>query len=297
MTPSINLSRLAVFMAVAETMGFTAAANRLGATKAMVSQQVSRLEADLGASLFTRTTRRVVLTDAGQRLYERSAPLLRELAVAADEIGSASKELRGTVRVTASDDYFVHVLGRRLADFLAEHPRVAIDVVASDEIMDMVGGRLDLAIRTGWLRDSSLHAVKLADFDQYVVASPALLDRIDMPKHPHALQGLPWIALTRLRAPLTWSFERGRKGATSRVTPVIRANSSAAVLALAEAGAGMTILADYMVRDALTAGRLRRVLPQWQLPKGGIHVVYPDKRHVPAAVRALIEHLRHAKAA
>lgn len=292
MRSPVDLSRLEVFLAVAQTHGFTTAAERLGATKAMVSQQISRLEAEVGMSLFNRTTRRVTLTDAGQHLYERALPLVRDLTTVLDEIGGDDRSLTGTLRITSSDDYVEAELGAQLARFADLHPRLTIDLVTSDEVLDLAGEGLDVAIRTGWLRDSTLHAVRLRGLQQYVVASPGFLAQSRACHQPADLQELPWIALTRLRAPLTWHFVQGRRQRSVRVSSRIRTGSTAAALALARAGAGATVLADFMVANALQDGSLVRLLPDWSLPEGGVYAVYPATRHVPSRVRALLDFLK-----
>jgi DNA-binding transcriptional LysR family regulator len=293
MRSPVDLSRLDVFLAVAETRGFTTAAARLGATKAMVSQQISRLESEVGASLFNRTTRRVTLTDAGHRLYERALPLVRELTTVLDEVGGDDRSLTGTLRITSSDDYVAAELAEQLARFADLHPRLTIDLVTSDEVLDLVGEGLDVAIRTGWLRDSSMHAVRLRGFQQYVVASPELLAQSHACDEPADLEGLPWIALTRLRSPLSWNFVQGRSQRSVRVSSRVRTDSSAASLALARAGAGATVLADFMAAKALNDGSLVRLLPDWSLPEGGVYAVYPATRHAPSRVRALLDFIKH----
>ncbi|KRA70704.1 hypothetical protein ASD78_17885 [Lysobacter sp. Root667] len=294
MRAPVDLSRLDVFLAVAEVRGFTAAAERLGTTKAMVSQQIARLEAEVGTSLFTRTTRRVTLTEAGQQLFERAAPLLRDLGTVLDEVGGSDKALTGTLRITSSDDYVEAELGRQLAAFARLHPRLSIDLVTSDEVIDLVGEGFDVAVRTGWLRDSSLHAVRLRELEQYVVAAPELVSRQPGCASPADLAAWPWIALSRLRSALTWSFTNERDEVSVRVTSQLRTNSTAASRALARAGAGATVLADFMVVDAIERGDLVRLLPGWSLPRGGVYAVYPSSRHVPARVRQLLAFLSRA---
>ena len=288
-----GLHRLTVFSAVAEVGGFTAAAERLGVTKAMVSQQLSRLEAELGVMLFTRTTRRVTLTEAGSQLYAECTPLLRELDSVLDRVGQETEGLHGSLRVTASTDFVDAILAAPLAEFAALHPKLQIELIASEEVLDLVGERIDLAIRGGWLRDSSLQATRLAAFEQYVLASPAYLARHGTPKSPQELVHHRWVAFTALRAPVTWSFSRGEGSRrTVRVQSMLRTNAPSAVRALVREGAGISVLAGLMVRQELERGTLVRLLPEWQLPQGGLHAVYPATRYVPAKVRALIDFLR-----
>jgi DNA-binding transcriptional LysR family regulator len=287
-----ELKRLAVFAAVAEGGGFTAAAERLGSTKAMVSAQVRRLEAELGATLFVRTTRRVTLTEAGRRLFEESTPLLRELEAALDRVGGSDGVLRGTLRLTVPSNYLAGGLAAQLAQFAGQHPRLQLDLLATDQVLDLVGEGIDLAIRGGWLPDSTLRAVRLGQFEQWIVAAPAYLARHGLPRAPQDLAVHRWVTLSLLRAPLTWTFSRGGTRRVVRMQSAARCDTPTAVQELVREGLGLSALTDYMVRADVEQGRLVRLLPGWSLPSGGIHAVYPASRHVPARVRALIDFLR-----
>lgn len=289
-----ELKRLAVFVAVAEGGGFTAAAERLGTTKAMVSAQVRQLEAELGATLFTRTTRRVALTEAGRQLHGECTPLLRELEAALDRVGGGGGgELRGTLRLTAAHDVLSSTYAARLVRFNVLHPALHLDLVASDQVIDLVGEGIDLAIRGGWLRDSSLHATRLEEFGQYVCAAPSYLAAHGIPRQPQDLSAHRWVTLSLLRSPLTWSFSH-RSGArrTVRMQAAARANTPGATVALVREGLGLSILASFAVEQDLAQGRLVRLLGDWSLPRIGLHAVYPATRHVPAKVRALVDFLR-----
>ncbi len=292
---SPHFGRLLVFAAVAEAGGFTAAAQRLGMSKTLVSQHVGKLESELGGALFTRTTRRVTLTDAGERLLAECAPLLRDLSAAVERFQQASAGPSGTLRVTAPPEYAANVLGALLAEFGRIHPALAIDLVSTGQVLDLVAERVDVAIRMGWLRDSSLRATQLGEFGQCVVASPEYLARAGAPSKPEDLADHPWIALSLLRAPLSWRFTRegrARRVVDVRVRAGARGNAPDAVLGLARGGAGITVLADFAVAGDLAAGRLVRVLEAWSLPRGGIYAVYPASAAVPVRARAFIDFLR-----
>jgi DNA-binding transcriptional LysR family regulator len=291
---SVNLNRLAAFAAVVESGSFTAAAEKLGLTKAMVSQHVSRLERELGITLLTRTTRKVTPTEAGSAFYADCAPVLLEVEAAIARVGAGSDIPSGTLRLTVPDDYGPAVVVPALAGFLREFPHVKVDLVATDQVVDLVAGRFDLAIRTGWLRESSLRATQLGSFEQIVAASPAYLKNAGVPKRPQDLAQHRWIALTLLRTPLTWSFS-GRAGKTQsvRVSPTISTNSIASLRAFMREGLGISVLPDYMLVADIAAGRLTRVLPGWTLPQGGVHAVYPKVRYTSAKVRAFVDFLRN----
>lgn len=291
-TGQIDLNAVLLFAAVAETGGFTAAAEQLGVAKAKVSVEVGRLEQRLGVSLFTRTTRRVTLTDAGQALLAECVPLLRGAQEAMGQLGGAA-ELAGPLRISTAVDHAVQSMSRAVAEFAALHPRVSIDVRASDRVTDLVKEGIDVAIRMGWLRDSSLRATRLGEFEQYVVASPAYVARAGMPRAPRDLVGHDWIALSLLPTPLTWKFSASRgRSQTVRMQSRMRSDSSATLRSLLLHGAGVSAVDQFSVAEALRTGQLVRLLPQWSLPQGGVYAVLPPGRHVPAKVRAFIDFYR-----
>lgn len=290
-----ELKRLAVFIAVVEGGGFTAAAARLGSTKAMVSAQVRQLEAGLGLNLLTRTTRRVTLTEDGRRLYQDSAPLLRELEAVLDRAGSARGALSGILRITVPNNDLPGNLTPRLARFVELHPQLQLDVLATDAVLDLVGEGIDLAIRgSTTLRDSTLRAVRLGHSEQWTVAAPACLARHGLPRKPEDLAGQRWVALSLLRAPLTWTFSRSGARRTVRMQAAARCNSPSALRDLVREGLGVSVLLDHMVREDVVQGRLVRLLPDWTLPGVGTYAMYPASRHVPGKVRALIDFLRES---
>lgn len=285
----IDLNALPVFAAVAETGGFTAAAAQLGVAKAKVSLAVSRLETQLGVTLFSRTTRRVALTEAGQGLYEQCIPALRGMQDSLAQAGGEA-ELTGMLRIGAVVDYATHTVSHALAAFAALHPRLEIDLRTSDRVVDMVKEGIDVALRMGWLRDSSLRAAKLAEFEQYVVAAPSYLKRTSHIQRPQDLASHEWIALSLMQSPLTWKFSSARgQQRVVRMKARLRTDSVGALRSLVQNGCGVSVMDQFSAADAIRDGQLARVLPAWTLPRGGIYAVYPPGRHVPAKVRAFID--------
>jgi len=293
-TGRVDLNALLIFAAVAEAGGFTAAADRLGIAKAKVSLEIARLEKQLGANLFNRTTRRVALTDAGQALYAESIPPLRSVEETLAQVGSRSADLKGALRIGCSVDHAVQSLAGVVSAFALLHPQVQIDVRTSDRVVDPVKEGIDVAMRMGWLRDSTLRAVKLGDFEQQVVASPGYLQRAGRrPRQPQDLADHEWVALDLLRSPLTWKFSAA-DGTTQtvRMKGRLRADSAATLRSLLENDAGVSVLDQYSAAQAVRAGRLVRLLPRWSLPTGGLYAVFPPGRHMPAIVRAFVEFYR-----
>lgn len=285
-----NLKRLAYFTAVVETGSFTAAADRLGITKAVVSQQVARLERDFRATLLSRTTRKVLPTDAGQAFYQRCALILREAGNAFDELAEVASEPSGTLRLTAPLDYGIVAVVPAIAEFTRKFPRCKVEAVLRDQALDLMSGQVELAIRVGWLTEQHLQARQIDTFQQILVAPASWREQAHRLKEPGELAELPFLSNTALRDPTHWRFSRN--GTEHRQVSVRSVMSMDATLAVREAvrhGAGLSVLPDFAVEEDLAAGRLIHVLPQWGLPSGGIHAVFPAARFRPAKVRAFVE--------
>lgn len=285
-----NLKRLAYFAAVVETGSFTAAADRLGITKAVVSQQVARLERDFRTTLLTRSTRRVQPTEAGLAFHQRCARILREADEAFDELAEVSEAPSGTLRLTAPLDYGISAVVPAIAEFTRRHPQCKVQAALSDQSLDLMSGQVELAIRVGWLTDLQLQARQIGSFRQVLVAPAGWRSRMARLKEPADIAALPFIANTALRDPVRWRFVRA-KAEERRVTvhPAVFLDATLAVREAVLAGMGLSVLPDFAVAADLAEGRLVPVLPAWQLPSGGIHAVFPAARFRPAKVRAFVD--------
>lgn len=288
----INLNRLGMFVAVVEAGSFTAAADTLGTTKAVVSFNLKQLEQELGVALLTRSTRRLALTEAGEGFYAECARLLREADAAVDQARSGQATLSGSLRVTATVDYGNRIVAPALAAFARRHPALRVSYQASSAHADLIGDRLDLAVRVGTLADSSYRATPIGQFKLLLVASPALLAEHGAPRTLEALAAMPWLANRPGRSD-HWRVTdgKGREHAL-RVAPVAHADTASALLAFAEAGCGVAALPDWLLEEPLARGVLQRVLPTISLPPQPVYAVYPDTRHVSAKVRRFIDFLR-----
>jgi DNA-binding transcriptional LysR family regulator len=292
MANEVNLNRLAVFVALVRAGSFTAAAEALGMTKAMVSQHVARLERELGVTLLLRSTRRMTLTEAGNTFHAACVRILAEAEAAIEQAGRGQEKPSGTLRLTATGDYGTAVIAPVLADFLRANPQLQVDLVLADHVSDLIAERFDLAIRMGRLRDSNLRSARLSGFRQLVVAAPAYLASHAEPRTLADLAGHDWVALALLSSPLRWTFsapDGSRR--TVRMRQVAQANNVAAAHALVRYGAGVSVLPDYLVTEDVREGRLVVLLAQYSLPECGIYAVYPG-RQPPAKVRAFIDFLR-----
>lgn len=289
----IDLNSLTFFDCVVEAGSFTGAADRLGVAKAKVSVQIARLERQLGVSLFTRTTRQVTLTDAGRALHDQCQPLLRGLSDALAEAGNEQGELSGMLRISTTALQASQTVGPALVEFAVLHPRLQIDLRTGDKVVDMVAEGIDLSFRMGWLRDSTQRAIKLRDFSQFVVASPAYLKQRGRPKRPEHLAQHDWLSLSLLPTPLTWKFSHADgKDVVVHMNSRMQVDSPSALLSLIEHGAGISAMEEMSMKESVDAGRLVKLLPAWSLQKGGVYAVLPPGRHVPAKVRAFIDFYR-----
>jgi DNA-binding transcriptional LysR family regulator len=282
---------LAIFAKVAELRSFAGAAAELNLSKATVSKAVSRVEARLGTRLINRTSRRFALTDAGRQLTARAAHILAEGEAAEDAARAQATVPRGLVRLAVPMSFGVLHIAPLLPEFLAAYSEVSIDLHLSDATVDLVGEGFDAAIRIAVLPDSSLVARRLCDMPRYLVGSPAYLNKHGRPTHPLHLTQHRCIGYSFTMAPETWRFTKQGKSAIVRPSGPLRVNNGDAMMPALIAGTGLGILPEFILRDALAAGRLERLLPDWSLPLGTAHWVTPPGGPRPRRIELLAEFL------
>jgi DNA-binding transcriptional LysR family regulator len=283
-----RLSPERMFAAVVEAGSFAAAAQRLGTSSGQASKLVSRLEAELGARLLHRTTRALQPTEAGLAYYHRLRGILDEFDALGAEMRDHGASPRGTVRLTAPLSYGTLRLAPVLMRFAAAHPQVALDVQLTDRLVSLVDEGFDLAVRVGRPVDSSLVARKLAEAHLVVLASPGYLDGRGAPERPEDLGGHDCILDTNMREPRRWRFGGG---ATVTVTGRLVFSDPQLCLAAVEAGLGIGYMPDFVADASLRAGRVVRVLADFEHEPFGVWALTPSGRHLAAKTRALIEAL------
>jgi DNA-binding transcriptional LysR family regulator len=287
-----TLTRMRAFIDVVEAEGFSAAARRIGRSKALLSKYVRELEDELGALLLNRTTRQFSLTEAGHTYYKRASEIVREIDSLAEIVRDSAGDVRGRIKLTAPRTLADAPIGRSLIDFARDHPDIVLDIHLDDRFVDLVEEGYDLALRITRLESSSLIARKLADFGVLICGSPALIERVGRPLLPQDLARLPCLVDTNGRWLTNWPFV-GAGGEPFSVAVVSRleVNSPAAVRAAAIAGLGFTTLPDFIARPALQDGSLVTVLDEFIPRGGGIFAVYPHRRYLPAKVRVFVDYL------
>jgi DNA-binding transcriptional LysR family regulator len=292
-----DLEAWAVFAAVAEARSFSAAAERLGVSKATVSKAVARLEARLGQALFHRTSRRLALTEAGRPLAERAARILAEARAAEEAARDGGSGLAGRIRVAAPLGFGIANIAPLIARFLREHPEVEIDLNLSDARVDIVADGFDLALRIADLPDSSLRARRLCGIQTHLVAAPAYLAAAGTPRHAAELADHALLAYANVTGP--WRLHGPKGEALSvRATGPLTANSGEAMVPALLAGLGIARLPGFIVAQHIASGALTEILADWRGPPIGLHLLTPPSPLRPARVEALIaflvEHLRDA---
>lgn len=281
--------QLRVFVAVAENGGFAKAATRLRSSPPTVTRAIAALEQRLGAQLFTRTTRRVQLTEPGLRLLDRARRLLTDLDVAEKEVAGESSMPSGHLTITAPVTLGRSALPPIVTGFLNAHPRVTAKLMLLDRIVNLVEEGIDVGIRVGQLPDSSLIARQVGEVRRILVASPSYLSRRGAPNSPADLKLHSVIAFTGLLPNRDWSFRAGKTASRIALTPRFEINDASAAIAAAEEGQGIAIALSYMVARQIRERRLEPVLETFAPPPLPVRLVYPESRLVAPKVRAFVD--------
>ncbi len=291
-----NIADLRVLVETARGGSLTAAAKALDITPAAASAMLKRLEAEVGARLFERSTRAMRLTEQGQTLLDYAGRALDLLQEGASQAASQAGALRGTVRVAAPSDLSRSLLLGWFDEFLLRHPGVQIALSASDRLQDVRRDAVDLAVRYGALAHSQLVARRLCVTRRVACAAPAYVARHGAPAHPSELAGHDCLTLhIGGRRELRWQFEPAGGGdAVSVPVPGARSVDDGSVAhAWALAGHCVVYKSALDVRAHLQSGALVALLPGWLGQRYEVNAVLPSNRFVPARVRALVEHLAH----
>jgi DNA-binding transcriptional LysR family regulator len=299
-TMNEDLNGMAVFVAVADAKGFTAAAQRLGVSASAVSQAVRKLEAGLGVTLLQRSTRSVRLTEAGERLYATVAPALADVRSTVAALGEMSAEPRGTLRLHVSTGAVDFLRGPLVAEFLAAHPHVRLAVEVNDERVDVVADGYDAGIEIGEVIDRDMIAVPVSgDLELAIVGAPSYFAGHPAPKHPRDLTGHTCINWHRGPGDPAYRWEFTEKGRDFSVAVDSRvlSNDTGFNLRLAAAGAGLAVTYVDMAREWIERGELVRALAPYCPPFAGCFLYYPQRRQAPPPLRALVEHLLRSRRA
>ena len=289
-----DLNDMVLFTEVVQRGGFSAAARHLGMPPSRVSRRLSRLEAEVGVRLLQRTTRSLSLTPAGEVFLRHCQAMRDEAEAAYAAVAQVQQEPRGLLRISCPVTLAHTVLSTVFAQFLIRYPQVELEVEVSNRVVDPVADGIDVALRVrSTLSDSASYIVKrLGETGAILVAQPELLARFDPVRGPADLVKLPTVAMSARQGQNEWELY-GPEGASLTVThrPRYMASDLLTLREGVEQGIGVGILPDYMCCDALKAGRLVQVLPQWAPLPRIIHAVFASRRGMAPAVRHFLDYL------
>ena len=283
-----RLQTLEVFVAVADAESFAAGSRALGMSAPSVTRCINALEARLGARLFTRTTRRVRLTEIGERYLADARRILAELRAAEDGVSGAATRPTGVLRITCPTEFGrLHVMPL-LMEYLERYPEMRAEVVMVDRVVNMIEEGFDIAVRIGSLPSSGLSALRVGSVRRVVCGSPSYFAREGTPDSLEALAGQRIVASSNLNASKEWRFGRAGEHAI-RVSPRLTMSSIAACIEAARSGWGITRVLSYQVGEDLAAGRLQAVLEELEPPPLPIHLLHSEERGAVAKVRTFLD--------
>lgn len=289
-----DLNDLYYFVRVVDHRGFAPAGRALGVPKSKLSRRIAQLETRLGARLIQRSTRRFSVTEIGQQYYEHCKAMLVEAEAAQEAIDRTRSEPCGSVRMSCPTTLVDVSIGQIVADYLADHPGVSIQLEATDRRVDVVGEGFDIAIRarTPPLEDSDLILRVLAQHTWCVVASPQRVAGRRLPLVPADLPALGTVDLGPPQAQHTWVLNGpDDTSVTVTHTPRLVTDNVRALRAAALRGVGAAALPTLMVAHELASGRLIEIMPDWAPGSGVVHAVFPSRRGLLPSVRSLLDYL------
>jgi DNA-binding transcriptional LysR family regulator len=283
----MDLNHAAIFVRVVEAGSFTLAAKQLGLPQSAVSRAVGSLESELGVRLLHRTTRKLSLTDGGGAFFRRMQRVVAESDAAARAASGLASEARGRVRLTAPPGFGGEQFPKLLGQISARHPDLVIELMLTNRVLDLVGEGIDLAVRNGMLKDSSLVARKVATSELGIFGAPAYLERRGRVRKPAELRERECLLYGGREGILPWRLSGPDGEATFEVSGPIVCDDMVFLRSAAVAGFGLSLLPLELVGAELKRRELVRVLPQYAMRGGGIFLVWPSHQHMPAPVRAV----------
>ena len=288
-----DLNDLYYFAMVVEHGGFAAAERALGIPKSRLSRRISQLETELGVRLLQRSTRRFAVTDVGQGVHRHAQSMLAEASAAREVVDRLSAEPRGVVRVSVPVGLAQQQIPTLLPEFLALYPQVRVQLHVSNRRVDVINEGFDVAVRVRSKLDDdgSLVMRSFGLIQELLVASPKYLDRAGRPTEPEQLHDHVTLTMSEDEVRQRWELQRDDETRRIDLKPRVSGFDFPMLMALVKQGLGITMLPETLCAQAVRNGELEVVLPQWRLPQGIAHAVFPSRRGLLPAVRVFIDFL------
>jgi DNA-binding transcriptional LysR family regulator len=288
-----NLQAMKLFVRVVELGSFSKAAADVCIGQPAATKLIANLETQLGSRLLHRSTHGVTPTEVGARYYEKCKLIALHVEEAENVVTHMQSQLQGSLRISTTMDFGRRVLVPLVLKFLRSHPKVQIEVLFDDHVVDLVEHGIDVAVRMGRLNDSSLGARYLASNPWSVVASHAYLEQHGIPLTPHDLISHDTLVVSSVQNDARWHFQNAKHELlTVQVKGPLRSNNKSALLKAACDGFGIAALPTYVVNESVENGILVSLFTDWALPPQDIHAVFPSPRMLPVKVSGFVEWLR-----
>ena len=288
----VDLNEIAVFVAVAQLGSFSRAARALAMPVSTVSRRVADLEQQLGVTLLQRTTRKLTLTTPGRDYFGQCSEPLAHLYDAERVLTQRQRQPQGLLRLSVpvilGDPAFLGFL----SDFLRSYPGIQLDLVITNEMLDLVAENIDVAVRFGELRSSSVIARKLGTTVRYVVAAPSYLEGREPPREPAELTGHACVLVNPAHNEAEWELVSSRRRARVRVVGAVGSRDFRSVSFFVERGHGIGLMPSTYCDGQIEKGSLVRLLPRWSSPQLSVHVLYPTRKYLPEKVHVFLQELR-----
>jgi len=278
-----------VFAEVVRRGGFTAASETLSITPQMVGQHVRALEADIGAQLLYRTTRKVSVTEIGARWFEHCEAMLRQQSEAEALVHHVQADAAGLLCITAPTTFGTEIIAPTLPRFRGLHPRISIDLNLSNQRSDLVSDGFELAVRIGDLPDSELISRPLGRYRTILAAAPEYLERKGRPAQPTDLANHDCLSFGLRKGERQWELHKSAQTVAVMGQNWLRSDNGAALRNAALAGAGIVAQPELLLRRDLEAGRLVRVLPEHELPDRSVNLVFMQSKFMTPKLRSIID--------
>ena len=292
-----KLLALKMFVETVRCGGYSSAARKLGISTSSVTRQVAGLESELGASLLNRTTRNTSVTVAGQNYFEKAVAILEAIDEADAVVADRGSEAQGRLRASVPVEFGRRIIAPHLGRLLDRHPGLEISLCLSDEVSDLLSEQIDVSVRLGSsVVSDDIVSKRLGDFQRWVVASPEYLTRTGLPRHPRDLLEHQCLRFDYRTGHHNWTFKGDEEIMRLNVQGRLQSNNADILREAALAGGGVTLLADWLVRDDVSAGRLTRVLEQYEVNPGSastcINALYLPNHRGSSRINVFIEFLQ-----